>query len=173
MRKIEEILKDKRIKKVFRRVENDKAIQLKVELRSILASDTVLAKFTRALGWEHLCISHKNKIPSWNTMQEMKELFFEPEEVCFQLHPANSEYINNHEYCLHIWRPLEEKIPLPPTILVGFRKGHEEEDREKLKQLQEELGNPLTDREIDVLTNPSLLDNMNNAELMQMAMRFL
>ena len=50
----------------------------------------------------------------------MPRLFFKPEEVCFQLHVSSGEHINNHPYCLHIWRPLDREIPLPPGIMVGI-----------------------------------------------------
>lgn len=35
-----------------------------------------------------------------------------------QLHPAKSEYVNIHPYCLHLWRPLEREIPMPPVEFV-------------------------------------------------------
>jgi hypothetical protein len=36
-----------------------------------------------------------------------------------QLHVAVKEHINCHPYCLHIWRPHDQVIPLPPSIMVG------------------------------------------------------
>ena len=173
MREFDEILNNPKIKAIFRKVKNDKAIQLKMEVHSYAASDKCLVKFTSALGWEHLSVSHKNKIPSWNTMQEMKEMFWDDEEVCFQLHPAKSEYINNNEYTLHIWKPIDREFETPPSILVGFREGHEGEDREVLKKLQEELGNPLNDRDIDVLINPKELETMQIGELLHYASKYM
>ena len=173
MRNVNEILNNKRIKTVYRKVQDDKSIQLKLEVHSYSASDKCLVKFTRALGWEHLSVSHKNKIPSWNTMQEMKEMFWEDEEVCFQLHPAKSEYINNNEYTLHIWKSIDGTFETPPSILVGFRPGHEQEDREILKKIQQELGNPLNDRDIDVLINPKLTETMEIGELMYYMKKFM
>lgn len=72
-------------------------------------------------GWEHVSISpagKKNRCPTWEEMCAVKDMFFEPEEVVMQLHPAHSEYVNNHPYCLHLWRPLEREIPLPPVKFV-------------------------------------------------------
>jgi len=37
-----------------------------------------------------------------------------------QLHPPRSKWINNHPYCLHLWRPTKQEIPLPPEIAVGI-----------------------------------------------------
>lgn len=71
-------------------------------------------------GWEHISVSPKNqkRCPTWGEMCAIKDMFFEPEEVVMQLHPAHSEYVNIHPYYLHLWRPLEREIPLPPVKFV-------------------------------------------------------
>lgn len=51
-------------------------------------------------------------------MCAVKDLFFEPEDCVIQYHPPKSEYVNHHPGCLHLWMPLNEKIPLPPKIFV-------------------------------------------------------
>lgn len=61
-------------------------------------------------GWEHLSVSTPSKTPSWDIMCEMKEAFFDDEEECFEFHPKKSEYINVHQHCLHIWRPVISDI---------------------------------------------------------------
>ena len=35
-----------------------------------------------------------------------------------QYHPAKADHINNHEYVLHLWKPLREKLPMPPKEMV-------------------------------------------------------
>ena len=69
-------------------------------------------------GWEHVSVSTAVRCPRWEEMQAIKEMFFEDEEVVMQLHPAKSNYVNNHPYCLHLWRPIHEKIPLPDVAMV-------------------------------------------------------
>lgn len=72
-------------------------------------------------GWEHVSVSpggKKSRCPTWNEMCAIKNMFFDEEEVVMQLHPAKSEYVNIHPYCLHLWRPLEQKIPMPPVEFV-------------------------------------------------------
>ena len=54
-------------------------------------------------GWDHVSVSTANRVPRWQEMNEIKEMFFEPEEVVFQLHPAKSNYINIHPYTVHLW----------------------------------------------------------------------
>lgn len=72
------------------------------------------------LGWEHVSVSIKNvdRCPKWNEMCKIKEMFFEEEEVVMQLHPKKTEYVNIHNYTLHLWRPIKQKIPTPPSIMV-------------------------------------------------------
>lgn len=69
-------------------------------------------------GWDHVSVSTRKRTPTWEEMQRIKELFFEDEETAMQLHPPSSKYINNHPYCLHIWRPQTEKIPMPKEWMV-------------------------------------------------------
>ena len=72
-------------------------------------------------GWEHVSVSLKNRCPKWEEMCFIKNMFWDDEDIVLQFHPPKSEYVNNHPYCLHLWRPLEKQIPLPPSILVGIK----------------------------------------------------
>lgn len=71
-------------------------------------------------GWEHVSVSLKHRTPSWKQMCFIKDLFWDAEDCCVQYHPPQSEYVNNHEHCLHIWRPINEKLPCPPSSFVGL-----------------------------------------------------
>ena len=64
-------------------------------------------------------MSLRNRCPNWLEMCFAKGLFWEDEEAVMQLHPPKSDYVNCHPYCLHLWKPLETAIPLPPSIMVG------------------------------------------------------
>ena len=72
-------------------------------------------------GWEHFSINpyRRNQTPSWDLMCRMKELFFKDDEACVEYHPRKQDYVNNMPHCLHIWRPLEKELPVPPPIYVG------------------------------------------------------
>lgn len=71
-------------------------------------------------GWEHVSVAPLNgRMPTWNDMCFIKDLFFEPDEWVVQFHPARDEYVNNVPNCLHLWRPIKEEMPKPPSILVG------------------------------------------------------
>lgn len=73
-----------------------------------------------AFRWDHVSVSLSDRCPTWDEMDFVKRLFFKPDEVCFELHVEAKDHISNHPYCLHIWRPLDAKIPLPPSIMVGL-----------------------------------------------------
>lgn len=74
-------------------------------------------------GWEHVSVSpgspNRKKCPTWDEMCAIKDMFFEPEETVVQYHPAKSEYVNVHPFCLHMWRPTWYDMPKPPTEYVG------------------------------------------------------
>jgi hypothetical protein len=71
-------------------------------------------------GWEYVSVSLRNRTPNWREMGFIKDLFWDLEDVVIQYHPPKREYVNNHEHCLHLWRPVGVEIPTPPKILVGW-----------------------------------------------------
>jgi hypothetical protein len=73
------------------------------------------------MDWDHVSVSLRNRCPNWQEMSFVKDLFFEPEETVVQFHPKASEYVNNHPYCLHLWRWQLGEHLLPPSILTGFK----------------------------------------------------
>lgn len=69
-------------------------------------------------GWEHLSVSQTNRTPTWDEMCIAKNMFWNANECCVEYHPAESEYINIHPHCLHIWRPINAEMPTPPIAYV-------------------------------------------------------
>ena len=76
-------------------------------------------------GWDHVsvCPYIKRITPSWDDMCQLKEIFFNDDEAVIQIHPPKNEYVNNMDNCLHLWRCIYKEMVLPPSCLVGFRKG--------------------------------------------------
>ena len=72
-------------------------------------------------GWEHVSVSLPHRCPNWSEMCHVKKVFWDPDDVVMQLHPPESQYVNHHPFCLHLWRPIGVDIPLPPSFLVGPR----------------------------------------------------
>jgi hypothetical protein len=90
-------------------------------------------------GWDHVSVSLSSRVPSYEEMCFIKDLFFRDDEVAMQLHVAKADHINTNKNVLHLWRPqtVEERaaiaaidpepegdwpqpgpIPLPPKDMV-------------------------------------------------------
>lgn len=76
-------------------------------------------------GWEHVSVSpEKIRVtPSWNDMCIVKDIFWNEDEAVIQIHPAKADYVNNMPNCLHLWRCTYKEMTIPPSVLVGVRKG--------------------------------------------------
>ena len=72
------------------------------------------------MGWKHLSISNAQKkvLPTWTAMSRVKACFFADDEWAVQFFPAKEDYVNDHNFCLHIWMPLDEPMPHPSIVLV-------------------------------------------------------
>jgi hypothetical protein len=70
-------------------------------------------------NWEHVSVSVERRPPNWAEMCFVKDLFWDDEECVMQLHPPKSDYVNCHPNCLHLWKPVGQDIPRPPSELVG------------------------------------------------------
>lgn len=89
------------------------AIKLKnAQLVFAIASD--------ALGWEHVSVSRKDRCATWGEMCQVKSIFWDAEDCVVQYHPPESDYVNQHPNCLHLWRPTSGGLIRPPSIFVGY-----------------------------------------------------
>jgi hypothetical protein len=82
-------------------------------------------------GWEHVSVSRKDRCPTWTEMCQIKDLFSDDTDCVVQYHPPKSDWVSNHPYCLHLWKPIGIELPRPDSILVGYT-GMSEKDAEKL-----------------------------------------
>lgn len=87
------------------------------------------------MGWQHVSVSlvkdiglgNKRKFrmvercPTWEEMCFLKNLFWDEDETVVQYHPAKSEYVNCHPYCLHLWRAENFEMPTPDSLMVGIK----------------------------------------------------
>lgn len=73
-------------------------------------------------GWEHVSASFANRCPTWEEMCWVKQRFFYDHEVVMQLHVPAAENVSWHDYTLHLWKPIGQDIPRPPSILVGIKR---------------------------------------------------
>lgn len=72
------------------------------------------------MGWEHVSVSRQDRCPTWDEMCQVKSLFWSDDDCVVQYHPPRSDYVNNHAFCLHMWRCIDADLPRPPSILVGI-----------------------------------------------------
>jgi hypothetical protein len=89
---------------------------------TIIISDSsgweeVFGPGTKGQAWEHVSVTTPTRCPSWVEMCWVKDQFFDDHEVVLQFHPAKSNYVNDHPFCLHLWKPVFP-FPVPPTMCV-------------------------------------------------------
>ena len=72
-------------------------------------------------GWEHVSVSLADRCPTWEEMCHIKELFWGDSDTVVQFHPSKDEYVNNHPFCLHLWRNVMMPVELPPSFMVGIK----------------------------------------------------
>lgn len=90
-----------------------------VKLRCIAVSGEISREdYGHLHAWDHVSVSLPNRIPNWTEMAFVKSIFWGDHETVMQLHVPTSDHINIHPYVLHLWRPLNERIPMPPKLAV-------------------------------------------------------
>lgn len=85
----------------------------------IIASDGAIED--GRVEWEHVSVSLPNRCPTWAEMSAVKDLFWDAGDCVVQYHPPKSDWVNNHPYCLHLWRPVGFDVPRPPALMVGVQ----------------------------------------------------
>ena len=73
-------------------------------------------------GWEHVSVSLPDRCPTWEEMAWIKSRFWDAEDAVIQIHPPASAYVNNHPWCLHLWRKAGTNAycEWPPSWMVGI-----------------------------------------------------
>ena len=73
-------------------------------------------------GWEHVSVSQYSKnpkrVPNYQEMKAIKRVFFREDEWAVEYHPSVSEYKSVNPWVLHIWRPTDVELPIPPSYMV-------------------------------------------------------
>jgi hypothetical protein len=74
-------------------------------------------------GWDHVsaCVLGRRggvRVPNYNEMQKIKLLYFKPDEIAVEYHVPTAKHINHNPHVLHLWRPHDVEIPLPPIWMV-------------------------------------------------------
>lgn len=87
-----------------------------VEWDDLDFAGSVIWGYDEAGLMEHvsLCPANKKKLPSWDVMCRLKDMFFRNDEMVVQIHPAEKNYVhavgvpgNRWENMIHLWRPMD------------------------------------------------------------------
>jgi hypothetical protein len=67
-------------------------------------------------AWLHVSCSRADKLPSWDEMKLVKDLFVGIDRYAYQVFPPKSRYVNFHPHVLHLWScldagPMGEVLP--------------------------------------------------------------
>lgn len=74
--------------------------------------------FSNGMGWEHVSVSRGDRPPTFAEMEQFRLLFWGTDSTVMQLHVPRRRWVNQHPNCLHLWRPIDIELPLPPDICV-------------------------------------------------------
>ena len=55
------------------------------------------------LGRWHVSVSHPRRVPSWDEMRTAREAMTSDAVTMAILMPPSAQYVNVHDYCLHLW----------------------------------------------------------------------
>ncbi len=69
-------------------------------------------------GWDHVSVRLSRRVPTWYELEFVKRLFFKDDEVAMQLHVPPAKHINVQRNTLHLWRPCQGRLQLPPEYMV-------------------------------------------------------
>ena len=90
-----------------------KRVKMNTNEKIVVLPEWVEGKVVRAVavrdpnsyeGWESVAMVDYDHIPEYEEMVKLKDQYWEKDEVVFQVHPARSEYVNDLENMLHLWR---------------------------------------------------------------------
>lgn len=69
-------------------------------------------------NWLHVSCSRSTRLPAWEELSEVKEIFIGANKTALQLLPAKDKHVNIHNYCLHLWHCLDGDVT--PDFTRGF-----------------------------------------------------
>jgi len=72
--------------------------------------------------WIHISCSRTNRLPSWDDLKLVKRVLAGPERQAIQVLPRESEYVNIHPNCLHLFVCIDDDpVPCFSRVLDGKR----------------------------------------------------
>lgn len=62
--------------------------------------------------WLHVSVSHRDRIPTWEELRDVKDLFVGRDKLALQVLPSADEYVNICWRVLHLWH-CPDRRPVP------------------------------------------------------------
>ena len=69
--------------------------------------------------WLHVSCAHPDRLPSWETLKEIKDIWIGRNRQAIQVLPSEMKWISIHPFCLHLFCCLDEPEPLPDFTRGG------------------------------------------------------
>lgn len=57
--------------------------------------------------WIHVSASRSGRLPGWQDMRKVKDIFIGANRLAVQVFPRKDEYVNIHPFVLHLWSCLD------------------------------------------------------------------
>lgn len=76
---------------------------------SVIAS---VNKYSDGNHWLHVSFALKDRMPTYDDICYFKRWLIGPDRKAIQVHAPESQHVNTHPYCLHLWSCIEgDTIP--------------------------------------------------------------
>lgn len=60
--------------------------------------------------WLHVSVSRRERLPSWEEINEVKDIFVGKDRKAVMVFPPEDEKVNIHPYCMHLFSCVSEDI---------------------------------------------------------------
>lgn len=74
-------------------------------------------KYSDGKEWTHVSMSYRNRVPSYETMCNVKSDFLGDLSKAIQVFAPIHEHVNIHKYCLHLYST--DQMPIPDFRIMG------------------------------------------------------
>lgn len=68
--------------------------------------------------WLHVSLARPNQLPIWQEVTHVKDVVIGRQKHAIQVLPPESQYVNIHPYCLHLWSCVDGN-PIPDFTWGG------------------------------------------------------
>ncbi len=72
---------------------------------SVLRSKAIMKDGTIFM---HVSIARPDRLPTWEELKKVKDEFIGENMAAYHVLPAKKDYVNIHNFCLHLWAPENE-----------------------------------------------------------------